>query len=120
MHNKMIWMGCLLMGMCALNTDAGTLVHYDDVVRMNGFENVICEAKDQCFYAVPGASATASCTHADPCDLQTAKDLLSGGDVLYLLAGTYTDQRFVLGKQNDCPVERLGSDPFGGMWRQAV
>jgi len=91
MRNKMIWIGCVLMGLCALNTHAVTLAQYDDVIHNNGLEAVVCEAKDACFYAAPGASVTASCSYADPCDLQTAQGLLSGGDVLYLLAGTYTD-----------------------------
>ncbi len=55
------------------------------------FESVVCAAKNDCFYAAPGASMAASCEYADPCDLRTAQNLLSGGDILYLMGGVYND-----------------------------
>lgn len=67
------------------------LVSYGDMVQKNGFESIICEAKSDCFYTEPNASNLSSCTFEDPCDLLTARDQLSGGDHLYLLAGTYSD-----------------------------
>ncbi len=77
-----------------VEVQAGTLVHYDDMIYRGDYESVICEAKDECFYVAPGASASAMCSFVDPCDIPTAKNLLSGGDHLYFLAGTY-DETYV-------------------------
>ncbi len=87
---KIIAAGMLLLcGVFMLH--ASTLIVYDDMILKDGFESYICEAKDECFYAAPGASESAACSFGDPCDLQVAKSRLSGGDYLYLLGGNYDE-----------------------------
>ncbi len=69
----------------------GIATFQDNMIFKSGFEPFVCQAQDECFYTAPNAATTAACTFDDPCDLQTAKGLLSGGDVLYFLEGTYND-----------------------------
>ena len=81
----------MLLFMTFLNAQANTMITYGEMIHKADFEAVICEAKDQCFYTAPGASELAACSFDDPCDLLTGQSLLSGGDYLYLLTGTYDD-----------------------------
>lgn len=48
-----------------------------------------CEAADQCWFASPTGSGSI-CSYAQPCNIEGAADKLSGGDILYLLPGTYS------------------------------
>jgi hypothetical protein len=87
------WMFLLLLFLPFL----GKATFQENMIFKSGFEPYICQAQDECYYVAPNASSSAACTFDDPCDLQTAKGLLSGGDVLYFLEGTYNESYLFTG-----------------------
>jgi hypothetical protein len=81
----------MLAGFFCPLTATSSLIQLDEMISKQGFEDHLCEARDDCYYVSPGASSASECSYTDPCDLLTAQALLSGGDHLYLLSGTYDE-----------------------------
>ncbi len=49
-----------------------------------------CEANDECWFASPAGTGNI-CSYNQPCTIEEAGNKLSGGDVLYLLPGIYSE-----------------------------